>query len=224
MDRRYVIEHDIVARYVRGKLEQEESEAFEAFFLEDEATLEELELLSELWADGSRRSTDESLVEPLASPVTPILEARQEPAISAQVNNTRRWAVPFAAAASLAVGVLGGNFVAELAPKTAPSGSLALLDIATLRSSDVQEVLVPANANYAAFRVAIGAQEGTVDVALERNDESVARVEDLVTDGYGDVIFVVPAGQLTPGIYRVSAVGTESDAVVFETAIKLSRR
>ncbi|MFW2403681.1 MAG: hypothetical protein ACN4GT_02865 [Gammaproteobacteria bacterium] len=50
MDRNYVIENEIVDRYLRGELSDDESAAFEEFYLSDRATLAELELAEKLEA------------------------------------------------------------------------------------------------------------------------------------------------------------------------------
>lgn len=50
MDRNYVIENELVDRYLRGDLSDEESAAFEEFYLSDQETLAELELADKLEA------------------------------------------------------------------------------------------------------------------------------------------------------------------------------
>lgn len=48
MNRRHVIENDIVIRYLRGALSEEEQAAFEIFYLDDQETLDELEIMLSL--------------------------------------------------------------------------------------------------------------------------------------------------------------------------------
>jgi len=48
MDRNYVIENQLVDRYLRGDLSGDESTAFEEFYLSDQETLAELELAEKL--------------------------------------------------------------------------------------------------------------------------------------------------------------------------------
>ncbi len=224
MDRSYVVEHDLVARYLRGKLAKAESEEFEAFFLEDEETLEEVELMSVLWADpdADATSADDPSTESHAPSVTPISDAHPDGTVIGQSTEEGRWHLPLALAASLSIGFVAGAMLMARGPSAPPSGSLVLLDVATLRSAQAQAISVPASASYAAFRVAIGEQDGPVDLVLQRDDEAVARVDGLRTDGYGDVTFVVSAAQLDPGPYRVSATRADTGTLVYQTTIELT--
>lgn len=225
MDRGYVVAHEIVDRYLRGELSREESEEFEAFFLEDQETLEELELMTALrtptslssHADSPQRSGEQSTPMPTdPKPAYAGLGQRQ--------TGTQRWHIPLTAAASLAVGILISSWFVNQGPLPSPSGSMMLVEVATLRSDDITEVTVPPNIHYAAFRVSIGSQPTAVDVALKLDDRLIETVEGLITDAYGDVTFVVPASRLEPGIYRITANPVESREVVFDNQIRLTRK
>lgn len=225
MDRDYVVKHDVVDRYIRGDLSQEDSEAFETFFLDDQETLEELELMTAL-RSKERSSMDATAARKTRQNPGPGLPTARPATVNAGQGNggNRRWHVPLTAAASLAVGILISTSFLNQVHTTPDPGSMMLVDIATLRSDDIVEIMIPSGLEYAAFRIAIGAQPYAVDVVLEHGEESIAKIEGLITDTYGDVTFVVPARQLDSGRYRILATAFESNEIVFDNQIMLTRR
>ncbi len=59
MDRNYILEHNIIERYLLNKLTPDERDAFEQFYLGDEYTQDELETAKRL-LEGFRNAADSS--------------------------------------------------------------------------------------------------------------------------------------------------------------------
>lgn len=132
MDRKYVIDNQLVQRYIRGKLDSAEQEAFEAYYLDCPETLVELEI-------------EKTLSEGLA----------QQPLHSISVENEKKWwwerllspPTPFVAAAMAVVVLMQGIFlfivhrdneilVAEMAELMAPRVNEPAISLSIRRSVD----------------------------------------------------------------------------------------
>jgi hypothetical protein len=163
MDRNYIEQHLLVDRYIQGRLEGSEHDAFEERLVWDKALVDEIELAERLRAGLKDASTAN----------TNIVEA---PGFDLVAAMTGLFAVPqFAAAASflLAVTLTIGVLMSPLVDLGALSGTSELqTDIVPLfatRSDDVMEIsvdldkwtvlLVDAISEYPVYRVSVRRDE-----------------------------------------------------------------
>lgn len=167
MDRNYIEQHLLVDRYIQGRLEGSEQDAFEARLVWDKALLEEVELAERLRAglkDASVAATD-------------VAEA---PGFDLVATLSGLFAVPqFAAAASfllavtLTIGVLTSPFV-NLGGQSGTSGlQTDIVPLFATRSDDAVSItvhpdtwtvlLVDVMGDYPAYRVTVRRDEPGAD-------------------------------------------------------------
>ncbi len=189
MDRQTVVAEDLVARYLRGELDEATRNEFEAFYLTDEQTLDELELLGAAWRAEHAGSA--------ATPVElrPPAQPRGRPAL--------------AMAASLGIGLVTGALLFSSEPPptdaVAMAGSAVLLEIGATRSAGAMpSAVLPVDAAVAVLPVAIGRTEGRYDLELTCNEVPVTQLVGLSPDAFGELTIAVPAASLSAGACQMT--------------------
>lgn len=195
MDREYVIRHNVVDRYLRGELTPSEQEAFEAFYLDDADTLDELEASRALGTlPGSARV-------PASEP--------------------RRWnprVTLGAVLAGLAIGV-ASTILFRTEPALDPVRQT--LDLATLRGDDDRPALpIPGEGGLVLLRIALPPEVGAVDVRIDGPGGSLGPPVRMMPDTYGEVTVALHSAQLAPGTYHVRALAPGTGEVLVERALQ----
>ncbi len=221
MNRQYVIDNDLVAGYLRDELSPEERAKFEVFYIDDQDTLDEIEVLSSVTkhlatADKVEASTGGSVVRPLSRRGRPMQAETQVPV---------SWLWPLATAAALVVGVgVGIATRPSNGPDSVPSlASAALVHVELVRGSDQPVFLIPADRESVLLQVAVGTQESAYRLTLVDGRGQVLSSAALKPDPYGDVAVAVQPRTLTMDYYELQAVGLDTGKRVLSAAIELSR-
>ena len=179
MDRNYVSENQIVDRYLRDDLTDEERVAFEEFYLADQETLAELELAEKLQL-GLRDCASQGL-----------LEAEESPGWFRRALTSPQWAA--AASVLLVISVGYSGFLQTQLQSDTPVAGTQLIPLITTRGSEAAQV---APADPGTWVVLL------VDPGFEPYDAYRATIVD---SGSGEVVWDV-AG-LQPGYEDLLAVG-----------------
>jgi len=179
MDRNYVSDNQIVDRYLRDDLTDEERVAFEEFYLSDQETLAELELAEKLKV-GLQDCASQGL-----------LEGEERPGWFRRAVTSPQWA---AAASVLLVFSLGySGFLYRQAQTDTLIAGTQLIPLITTRGNDAARILPADPGNWVVL---------LVDPGFEPYDDYRATIVDR---GSGDIIWEV-AG-LQPGYEDLLAVG-----------------
>lgn len=179
MDRTYVIENQIVDRYLRDELAEDERAAFEEFYLSDQETLAELELAEKLQL-GLKECAERGMLVPAA---------RQ--GWFRRAVTSPQWA---AAASVLLLCSLALSGVLYSRLQTGPSVTgTQLVPLYTTRGADAARVPVADEGNWIVL---------LVDPGFEPYDEYRANIIDGAT---GVVVWQV--GGLQPGYEELLPVG-----------------
>jgi hypothetical protein len=184
MDRNYVSENQIVDRYLRDELTEQEQAEFEAFYLSDQETLAELELAEKLQL-GLRASAEQGALPPVARP-----------------NPFRRFITSpqWAAAASVLL-VVSMAYSGFLYIQQQDGGRQANLDVSTPR-------LVPVFATRGADAVPVprGQDGGWVVLLVDPGFDSYDDYRAKITESAGGTV-VWEVQQLQPGYEELLAIG-----------------
>jgi hypothetical protein len=223
MDRRYIDEQHIVARYLADRLSEAEREAFEAYYLQHPEIVSELEATAKFKA-GLMRLQETGELGAL---------------LRAQPASARRWVWAAAAAvAALAVGVgfLLSNRGPErlaLAPTLqsltrAGGGALTVAGsyrLVRTRSSSLDlDISLPAAASAIELKVLpeFEARPPQYRIALAAVDgdtlRPVAAASDLRRAADGFVTVYLDSAMLAPGNYQLSVVGEQGTTAAAETS------
>jgi len=193
MDRNYVSENQIVDRYLRDDLTDDERVAFEEFYLSDQETLAELELAEKLQL-GLQDCASQGM-----------LEAERRPGWLRRAVTSPQWA---AAASMLLVFSLGysGFLQRQLQTDTAVAGTQLIPLISTRGSESVR--VVPADpGNWVVLLVDPGFElydDYRATIIDSGSDEVIWDVSGL-QPGYEDLLAVGVTGSvLQPGRYTLS--------------------
>lgn len=206
MDRQTVVARDLAARYLRGKLTEEERDAFEEFYLDDPDTLDELELHARL-------------------PRLPRLarRARARPVPAAHSADGGAWQPGGGAlvlpAATLVLGLLLGAAVDPWHEQRA--GSAVLLDVDAMRGDGAPVGRVGTD-GYVVIRLPVGARSA-VDVEVKKDEAQVVALRGLQPDAFGDVLAALERSTLEPDLYRVQVREAGRRELIFESAFRLQR-
>jgi hypothetical protein len=227
MDRRYIDDHHVVARYLADRLTDEERAAFEAYFLEHPDVVQELEAAARFKV-GLMKLRD-------SGELTQLLQREKRP----------QWHY-IAAAAAIAALAVGIFFVIDRTPASHPilAASVEALhftkgtapavtqDFAILRtrgSAVDAEILLPAAGTALELRVLpeFMARPERYHVRLFRMSaddslQSVGELGGLVPEPDNFVSIFVDGGRLQPGQYRLAITGDpDTDARDKESAFIL---
>lgn len=182
--------HNIVHKYLRGKLTPEEVIEFEVFVLDKPELIEELEL------DGAFSAC---FPDAIAEPAKPAFDWRQF------------WHFPaLSSAATIMFALLVWTVWPEPAASPAQHSGLGAAQVVyfdTLRSGDqaprrlhlqpgitnLTLVLTPTHFNQSPYQVELANQRSTA-----------FSVSDLTINGMGELTLSIPAGQLDAGLYQVT--------------------
>ena len=195
MDRAYVVREEIVERYVRGELAEEEATAFEQFYLTDAETLDELDALLSLQEAGQ-------------AAFEPAEHSRLAREAEANPPFWRRWFRPALAPMHLAAYAL---LVAALClsmllgPQVEGPTEVSVLTLATQRSAGTP-IILDADAASRPLVLAIPVpmfSEETFALTVTREDVQVLNVTGLKPDASGIVNTLVPPEALEPGRYDI---------------------
>ena len=204
MNRQTVIEQQLVDRYVRNKLSEEQAAEFEAFYMDDEETLDDLETLAQL---------QQSMREGYPKKPQPKANARHH-------NPGLRWwqAGGLAIAASVLTAVGLQNFT------TIPTQpNIAIVDFPITRSTpDAVEISADSTGDYVVVRVSLLVDDLTEPVIAEihRDGNVVRTVTGLNVNSFGDVQFGLPIGELSSGEYRL-VLSRDNAGVVDERVFRI---
>ena len=231
MDRRYIDDHHVVARYLANRLTDEEREAFEAYYLEHPDVVQEMEAAARFKV-GLMKLRDSGELAQLLRPQTP----------------SRRWTY-LAAAAAVAVVTIAVVLLMQRAPD---ARSILAASVETLRQTDGHaptiasqvailrtrgsavdaEIPLPAAGEAIELRVLpeFAARPARYRVRLFRMsaDDSLQSIGELgglapASDNF--VTFFVEGDRLQPGQYRLAIVGDpDTDARDKESAFILRMR
>ncbi|MGI9343345.1 MAG: hypothetical protein ACR2QV_10870 [Gammaproteobacteria bacterium] len=201
MDRNFVNENQLVDRYLRDELSDDERADFEAFFLSDKETLAELELAEKLQI-GLRECADRGLV-----------EAAPTPGGFRRALTSPQWAA--AASVLLVCSLAFSGFLLTQLPNDPVAGATRLIPLYATRGADVPRVpsaradewvvllVDPGFDPYDEYRAAV-ADTGTGEVIWEVVD---------LQPGYEDLLAVgVPGGLLQGGSYEVRVLARSGSA------------
>jgi hypothetical protein len=210
MDRRYIQDHQVVERYLDGRLTPSEQEAFEEFYLAHPDVLEELELTERLRQGikdlGEAGELERSLERP----------------------RSWKWALStpqYAAAASLLFAaslIVSGTLYRDNAglrqelELVAGSAVTRLVPIISVRGNDVNQVAEPVEREWTVLLVEPGpADYDSFRATVLRQDRAGAEpIWELggLVPGYDGLLPVgVPGGLLEPGDYEVRVAGRMAD-------------
>lgn len=179
MDRNYVSENQIVDRYLRDDLTDEERVAFEEFYLSDQETLAELELAEKLQL-GLQDCASQGL-----------LEAERSPGWLRRAVTSPQWAA--AASVLLVVSIGYSGFLQRQLQSDPAAVGTQLIPLITTRGAD-------------AIRVAPADPESWVVLLVDPGFELYdAYRATLVDSGSGEVVWDVTG--LQPGYEDLLAVG-----------------
>jgi hypothetical protein len=211
MDRNYIDQHHIVARYLAGQLSEEEGAAFEAYYLEHPEIVREMETTARFKA-GLLKLRDQGELASLLEQSPP-----------------RYWVRAAAIAAGIAAVVVAMIFVARMpdtdrlvaaAPDALYDGSgnrlavgLSRTLIRTRGRSDDADLVLPEIAQAIELRIlpAFDAPSGRYRVALSRSDgiEPPAdhEIAGLRAASDGFVVLYLNSVRLAPGRYELTISG-----------------
>ena len=208
MDRETVKARQLIERYLQGQLSDEETEAFETFYLSDPATLAELEHAERLQQELKGMAADGELPRPVVAGGGGLFRSPQ-----------------FAAAASVllvfSLGLSGllyqqvrelrnGLADARLVPLVAVRGDAAEINSlqVTERSGTIVLLVDPGPKTFAGFQVIV--TRGPGDLIWERGG---------LRPGYLDLLAIgIPARVLTPGDYEVLVQGEQPEGGLVDAA------
>lgn len=204
MDRNYVIENDLVDRYVRGDLSDEESAAFEAFYLSDQETLTELEIAEKLQF-GLKDAAAQGR-----------LEASSRPGWFVRAVTSPQWAT---AASILLVLSLGYTGLLQRQLESAPDvAAPQLVPLITTRSAAPTTVVPQAPDGWLVLLVDSGFEPYSDYRAavLDADGQPIWEVGGL-QPGYEDLLAIgVDGSVLRPGRYDVVLQGRSGSAAFAE--------
>lgn len=241
MNRQYVIDHDIVGRYLRHELSEAERDEFEIFYLHDPETLDELEALAslqrELASQPGSDSAESSAAFGAPAPTAPedtsaatqseaapskVVALPERPQrVQAPPPGGMNWLWPLATAAALVVGVAIGLASRQAARISPTLGAATVLHIERMRGSEDPEFVVPANGEAVLLKVSVGTAESTYHVSLTSTDGVALNSEPLRPDAYGEVGVMLLPDQLPQGNYRLQASGADSGELVLAAKLRL---
>lgn len=212
MDRNYVIENQIVDRYMRGELSNDENTAFEEFYLSDRETLAELELAEKLEV-GLKNAAHQGR-----------LEAPSRRGWFVRAATSPQWA---AAASVLLVFSLMYNGFVQRQSKSGPDvASPQLIPLIATRSAAPAAVVQHAPDRWIVLLVdpGIDPYDDYRATVIDQAGQAIREVEGL-QPGYEDLLAVGIAGaSLVPGRYDLvvkARSGSAQFAEISRTAFEV---
>jgi len=203
MDRQYIDDHHIVARYLADQLADAEREAFEAYYLEHPEVLREIEATARFKAGLAQLQAGGDLA-----------------ALMKPTPWYAQWRYLSVAATAIVVIAIAFYFRTPTSPLMAANltelgGPTSIATAHTLLrrrgSAFDAEVTLPKDGQAIALRVLpeFGASDSRYRIALARIDvedrkDRLAEVEHLETDDDGMVTIYVDARHIAPGDYEVT--------------------
>lgn len=226
MNRQYIVDNDLVARYLRGELGDDERTRFEIFFLDDQETLDEIEALSAL-ADhlgpGAPNATaSHGVGERLDSVRYGTSAAKRAPSAMAL---GRQWLWPYATAASLVLGVAIGMVTRPALEhrEAAVLTGASMVNIEASRRAGKPVIAIPAANQSAILQIAVGTEESAYRLTLTGTDGVAISSAALSPNSYGDVIVVVQPGSFARGPYTLEATGLDTLQSVLSAEIRFAQ-
>ncbi len=225
MDRKYIDDHHIVARYLAEQLPDAEREAFEAYYLEHPDVVQEMEAAARFKA-GLAQLRDSGELTALLKPTSWYQQPRS-----------------LGIAASVTIVLIGGYFLFGRGPASQPlmvASATRLVDrlgdplpvISThdiyrkRSSSDDAEIRLPKTPRVVILRVLpeVESQPARYRMGLSRvdNDESideVAKIDGLTPDRKGYVPVYLNSAKLTAGRYQLMLAGDHGTSAENETSL-----
>lgn len=209
MDRQYIDDHHIVARYLADQLTDAEREAFEDYYLEHPEMLREIEATAR-FKSGLARLQDSGDLAELMKP-TPWYAEWRYLAVAAVAIVVIGIALYFRTPAPP---LMAAN-LAELDGPTSIASSHALLR--RRGSAFDAEVTLPSDGDAIALRVLpeFGTSDSRYRIALARIDsddkkDRLAEVEHLPADDDGMVTIYLNAPRIAPGDYEVTIANDDT--------------
>lgn len=188
MNRDYVVKHNLVERYLRNELSDDEVADFEAFYMDDPETLDELEAAQILL---SQKKMPEAVK---GESVVPGDFSPRGGAPARAGRNPWQW-VSGALAAALVVAVVFPD-----RDQPTPIGNTQDLVFDLTRSSGLDSSKINIHSEIGAVVLRVAVAEATSPYTLKLSSENGAvLVTGLVPDGYGEVTAVVPAAIFDSG-------------------------
>lgn len=221
MDRKYIDDHHIVARYLADQLSESEREAFEAYYLEHPEVVREME------ATARFKAALASLAD--RGELSQLIHARP-------ARRPGRWLAIAAAIAAVAIGVTyvmrtsapRSNMVARFESLNVPVGMTVRIE-RTRGVADV-EFKLPAEGTAVALQIApdFVANPPIYRVSLTRESDKATQPQatlDRVAADDGIVTVYLDRSSLEPGMYRLSVEGAaDTDAADQRTEFRVQAR
>lgn len=202
MDRQYIETNDVMARYVKNKLTDDELDAFEEYYFEHPEMLEAVE--AERLLRAALKSHDDK---------TPIVRSR-------------RPHMHYAVAASLVAGLMIGTLLPT--PSDTPETGIVQLQngwVITDRQGSRANVELADLDRPLALTIEVGTQidEPMRAELLDDHDAVLWSADGVTLDGNGDISILMPAEVLSPQSYSLVLYRGERivDKYVFEVTVAL---
>ena len=206
MNRDYVVKHNLVERYLRDELSDDEVADFEAFYMDDPETLDELEaaqiLLSQKKMSGRVRAPGVGPGDSLAASDGTTRAAR----------NPWQWVSGVLAAALILVVVLPSP------PPTQPSAAQVIYLDSIRGSNPTVDIRKQGTRQRVVFVMDVGINDGLVEVTIGRGDRVVSTI-DLPADALGQIVFTVPGETLAPGSWLITASAADKELRTVELSV-----
>ncbi len=205
MDHAAIAEHQVVDRYLMGRLPREEEERFERHYLSCPQCLEQLEV-GEQMLDGLRHAAARD-----------VERAGVASALMVALSRLGSWRLPMAALAAAALLLPAGLLYRQLAAVSgeleglraglhAPQVNLPLLSLSPERGDPAGEapshtLRLPPQAGTIVLQLALDLPPGTAcrGVLSDAAGEPRWRGDDLLADPAGDLVLGFPASLFPPG-------------------------
>lgn len=224
MTRQYVVDHNVVDRYLLGQLGQDEQDAFETYYLSCPDTLDEL-------------SVTEKLMDSFAASALGA-RARRRPATDSSEklesvkprDRTRPWKFATLAASVLAAVTLAlPGLQSGSTPDFGGSEDLniPIITLAATRSTgDARIIELPRAPVRVAIALDLGlANHSTYEVQLINNEkQTIWSAVNLTPDDFAALTFSLPPGILEPGGYEFVAKATGSEAIELALSVLVQYR
>lgn len=218
MDRNYIDDHNIVARYLADQLSDEERAAFEAYYLQHPEVVQEMEATAR-FKNGLFALQRKQALEPLLQTAArPPFNMRLAAALAAISITALLVTIAFNALETPTL----GTTVAEVSSRFGtPLQTSATYDLIRVRGASIdQRVVLPAEPSALRFRVLPDDESSTYRVSLRRaqDDREIETLESVSPDTEELVTVYVNSAKLSPGLYELvltPTTGTHGQALAF---------